>query len=114
MKFGAIDKTDFLIPPVMLFYFYPVFAHAFGWPSVAKAPLLDSLAMAWAGVAICTAGLLLLLWRLMSFKQRLRVGIDSGKAKAAPGCGIAVYAIRPQRGFVGFRLGDKYLASLSA
>ena len=34
MKFGAIDKTDFLIPPFALFYFYLVFAAAFGWPSV--------------------------------------------------------------------------------
>jgi hypothetical protein len=30
MKFGQTDKTDFLIPPVMLFYFYLVFASAFG------------------------------------------------------------------------------------
>ena len=30
MHFGSIDKTDFLIPPVALFYFYTVFAAAFG------------------------------------------------------------------------------------
>jgi hypothetical protein len=30
MKFGAIDKTDFLIPPFALFYCYVLFAAAFG------------------------------------------------------------------------------------
>ena len=32
MHFGKLDKTDFLIPPVALFYFYTLFATAFGWP----------------------------------------------------------------------------------
>ena len=31
MRFGQIDKTDFFIPPFALFYFYIVFAAAFGW-----------------------------------------------------------------------------------
>jgi hypothetical protein len=26
MKFGSVDKTDFLIPPFALFYFYVLFA----------------------------------------------------------------------------------------
>jgi hypothetical protein len=32
MHFGRIDRTDFLIPPFALFYFYPVFAAAFDLP----------------------------------------------------------------------------------
>jgi hypothetical protein len=34
MKFGNIDKTDFLIPPFALFYFYILFAAAVHWPTV--------------------------------------------------------------------------------
>src|SRR5262245_28694561 len=34
MKFGHMDKTDFLIPPFALFYFYVLFAAAFHWPTV--------------------------------------------------------------------------------
>jgi hypothetical protein len=34
MHFGKIDKTDFLIPPFALFYFYTVFASAFQLPLV--------------------------------------------------------------------------------
>ena len=34
MHFGDLDKTDFLIPPVALFYFYTIFAAAFHWPLV--------------------------------------------------------------------------------
>lgn len=76
MKFGAIDKTDFLIPPVALFYFYVVFAAAFGWPSVSTQRFFHSQAAAWAGVFLCAAGLLLLLWSLLSFRQSFRIGID--------------------------------------
>lgn len=36
MQFGKLDRTDFHIPPFALFYFYLVFAHAFGWPSPAQ------------------------------------------------------------------------------
>jgi len=29
MHFGRLDKTDFVIPPIALFYFYTIFAAAF-------------------------------------------------------------------------------------
>jgi protein-S-isoprenylcysteine O-methyltransferase Ste14 len=50
MHFGSIDKTDFLIPPVALFYFYTVFAAAFGWPRVGGERLFQSEAVPWIGV----------------------------------------------------------------
>jgi hypothetical protein len=34
MSFGKIDKSDFLIPPFALFYFYLIFARAFHWPAI--------------------------------------------------------------------------------
>jgi hypothetical protein len=36
MRFGKIDKKDFFIPPFALFYFYIVFAAAFGFPAVSR------------------------------------------------------------------------------
>jgi protein-S-isoprenylcysteine O-methyltransferase Ste14 len=95
MKFGEIDKTDFLIPPVMLFYFYLVFAHAFGWPSVATRQLVHSAPMAWAGVAACAAGLLLLLWSLISFKESFRVGVDSDNPDALITSGVFAFSRNP-------------------
>jgi protein-S-isoprenylcysteine O-methyltransferase Ste14 len=95
MKFGEIDKTDFLIPPVMLFYFYLVFAHAFDWPSVATRQLVHWVPMAWAGVAACAAGLLLLLWSLISFKESFRVGIDTDKPDALITSGIFAFSRNP-------------------
>ncbi len=77
MNFGKIDKTDFLIPPFALFYFYTVFAAAFGLPSVGTQELLHSEAVRWVGVIFCLAGLLMLLWSLVSFGQSFRVGIDA-------------------------------------
>lgn len=76
MNFGKQDKTDFLIPPVAFFYFYLVFAHAFDWPTVAHRQLFVPGAVAWLGVAFCLAGLLFLLWSIVSFGTSFRVGID--------------------------------------
>jgi protein-S-isoprenylcysteine O-methyltransferase Ste14 len=76
MKFGT-DKTDFLIPPFALFYFYVLFAAAFDWPNVSTRQFFQSEAVAWAGVLFCLAGLFILLWSLISFKQSFRIGIDT-------------------------------------
>ena len=76
MHFGSIDKTDFLIPPVALFYFYTVFAAAFGWPLVNGDRFFHVRALPWIGVALCFAGLLVLLASLISFGRSFRVGID--------------------------------------
>src|SRR5262249_7494006 len=77
MKFGNIDKTDFLIPPYALFYFYVLFAAAFHWPTVTTHQFFHSEIIAWTGVLFCLAGLLLFLWSLISFRQSFRVGIDA-------------------------------------
>jgi protein-S-isoprenylcysteine O-methyltransferase Ste14 len=76
MHLGNIDKTDFLIPPVALFYFYTVFAAAFDWPLVSAQKLFHSKPAAWIGVALCLCGLLILLISLLSFGSSFRVGID--------------------------------------
>ena len=76
MHLGNIDKTDFLIPPVALFYFYTIFAAAFDWPLVSTQRLFVSKAAAWTGVGLCLAGLLTLLISLVSFGRSFRVGID--------------------------------------
>jgi protein-S-isoprenylcysteine O-methyltransferase Ste14 len=77
MKFGSTDKTDFLIPPFVLFYFYVLFAAAFDWPNIGVRPLFHSETLAWTGVLFCLAGLFLLLWSLISFRQSFRIGIDT-------------------------------------
>src|ERR1700761_1775285 len=47
MHFGELDKTDFLIPPVALFYFYTIFAAAFGWPLASSRRFFQSTTAAW-------------------------------------------------------------------
>ncbi len=76
MRFGEIDKKDFLIPPFVFFYIYVVFAAAFAWPAVSKQEFFHSETISWFGVAACAAGLLVLLWSLVSFGRSFRVGID--------------------------------------
>ena len=60
MHFGKLDKTDFLIPPVALFYFYTVFAAAFGWPLANRQRFFQSTVVAWFGVALCLVAVLIL------------------------------------------------------
>ncbi len=95
VKFGEIDKTDFLIPPVMLFYFYLVFAAAFGWPSVGVRRLFHSGPVAWLGVVACAVGLLALLWSLISFKRSFRIGIDMDRPDALITSGIFAFSRNP-------------------
>jgi protein-S-isoprenylcysteine O-methyltransferase Ste14 len=77
MKFGDLDKTDFLIPPFAFFYFYLIFANAFAWPTVIHEQLWNAPWLAWIGVVLCAAGLLLIVLSLVSFGTSFRVGIDT-------------------------------------
>jgi protein-S-isoprenylcysteine O-methyltransferase Ste14 len=76
MHFGNIDKKDFFIPPVALFYFYTIFAAAFNWPLPSTQRFVCSDIIAWIGIWSCYASLLVLLVSLVSFGKSFRVGID--------------------------------------
>jgi protein-S-isoprenylcysteine O-methyltransferase Ste14 len=76
MKFGSLDKTDFLIPPFALLYFYIVLAATFDWPSFIHHALFYSDAISWIGVLFCLVGMFALIWSLVSFGRSFRVGID--------------------------------------
>lgn len=76
MHFGKIDKSDFLIPPFALFYFYTVFATAFNLPIVSTQVFFHSEVLSWVGVFFFFVGLILLLLSIVSFGKSFRVGID--------------------------------------
>lgn len=95
MQFGKIDKTDFLIPPVALVYFYSVFAHALGLPLISSQTFFQSELVAWMGVIVCLIGLLLLLWSLVSFGRSFRIGIDTEQAGQLVTSGIFAYSRNP-------------------
>lgn len=95
MRFGKIDKTDFILPPLALFYFYLVFANAFGWPTVSAQTFFDSEIIAWLGVVLCGAGLGLFVAALVSFGQSFRVGIDNETPDQLVTTGIFAYSRNP-------------------
>jgi protein-S-isoprenylcysteine O-methyltransferase Ste14 len=76
MNFGRIDKKDFILPPFALFYFYLIFAAAFHLPTPSRQEFFQSTLISWLGVLFCLAGLLLMLWSIISFGQSFRIGID--------------------------------------
>lgn len=79
MRFGELDKTDFLIPPFAFFYFYVIFANAFRWPTVLHEQFFHSSWVAWIGVFFCAVALLLIFASLLSFGKSFRVGIDTDR-----------------------------------
>jgi protein-S-isoprenylcysteine O-methyltransferase Ste14 len=95
MQFGKLDRTDFLIPPFALFYFYLVFAHAFGWPTPANSVLFESASIAWLGVVFCLLGLAGLLWSLVSFGRSFRVGIDTERPGGLVTTGVFAHSRNP-------------------
>ncbi len=95
MQFGKLDKTDFLIPPFALFYFYLVFAAAFNLPTVSRQEFFHSEIIAWVGVLFCLAGLSLLLWSLVSFGQSFRVGIDTEHPDKLITTGVFAFSRNP-------------------
>jgi protein-S-isoprenylcysteine O-methyltransferase Ste14 len=95
MKFGNIDKSDFLIPPFAFFYFYLVFANAFDLPPVSRQLFFQSEIMAWVGVFFCLAGLSMLLWSLVSFGQSFRVGIDTERPDKLITSGVFAFSRNP-------------------
>lgn len=76
MQFGKIDRSDFLLPPFALFYFYLVFAAAFHLPIPSRQEFHHSELITWLGVLFCLVGLLVLFWSLVSFGKSFRIGID--------------------------------------
>lgn len=76
MRFGEIDKKDFLIPPFVLFFLYLIVAGTFSLPEPGGIPFHNDI-LSWAGVALCMLGLILFLLSLISFGKSFRLGIDN-------------------------------------
>jgi protein-S-isoprenylcysteine O-methyltransferase Ste14 len=95
MQFGKIDKTDFLLPPFALFYFYLVFADAFDLPTVSAQEFLHSETVAWLGVLLCFVGLSLFACSLVSFGQSFRVGIDTENSDKLVTSGVFAFSRNP-------------------
>jgi protein-S-isoprenylcysteine O-methyltransferase Ste14 len=95
IHFGQIDKKDFLIPPFILLYFYMIFSDAFNLPAVSAQEFFHSEIISWVGVFLCLAGLLLLLWSLVSFGRSFRVGIDTDRPDKLITTGVFAYSRNP-------------------
>jgi len=81
LKFGEMDKKDFIIPPFALLLFYIIFSNAFNFPRLGT-ELFQHEVVRWIGVALCFIGLSLFLYSLISFGKSFRVGIDEDKPGA--------------------------------
>jgi protein-S-isoprenylcysteine O-methyltransferase Ste14 len=88
VKFGKLDKTGFLIPPVAIFYCYLIVAGAFDRPSPIRTSFDFPLWVSWLGVLSCAVGLVVMLPALISFGPSFRVGIDVERPGALVTSGI--------------------------
>ncbi|MBN1410390.1 MAG: isoprenylcysteine carboxylmethyltransferase family protein [Spirochaetales bacterium] len=95
MKFGMLDKTDFLIPPFALFYFYLIFANAFDWPTIPYQEIFHVEWVSWAGVFFCLISPVLLLLSLIAFSKSFRIGIDQNNPDKLITDGIFAFSRNP-------------------
>jgi protein-S-isoprenylcysteine O-methyltransferase Ste14 len=95
MKFGQLDKSDFLIPPFAFLYFYTILAGAFGWPTLARNNPTDATVVGWLGVLSCAFALLVMFWSLVSFGTSFRVGIDVDHPDNLITTGVFAYSRNP-------------------
>lgn len=102
LHFGNLDNSDFAIPPIALFYFYTVFAAAFGWPLVSDQRFFRSTVVAWFGVGLCVGAIVILVCTLVSFGRSFRVGIDVDKPGRLVTSGMFALSRNPI--YVGFFL----------
>ena len=109
MKFGDTDKTDFFIPPFVLFYLYLIFANAFAWPTPSHTQLFSAPFGQWIGVLCCVAGVALMAWSLVSFGTSFRVGIDTEQPDKLITTGIFAYTRNPIYVAFGFVLLGEFL-----
>jgi len=109
IRFGEIDKKDFLIPPFALFYFYIVFANAFGFPTFARQEFFHCGTISWIGVLLCLAGLTLFVLSLVSFGKSFRVGIDPDHPDKLVTTGVFAFSRNPIYVAFGFVLLGQFL-----
>lgn len=95
VKFGKIDKKDFILPPFMLFYFYLITAHTFNLPTIPHQEIFHHEIAAWIGVFLCFTGLILLFWSLLSFRRSFRIGIDLNHSEGLITDGIFAFSRNP-------------------
>ena len=78
IHFGGTDKKDYLIPPVVLLYFYLIAAYTFDLPKIGSL-MTESPTAAWVGVTFCICAPIMFFWGIYSFGKSFRVGIDENK-----------------------------------
>jgi protein-S-isoprenylcysteine O-methyltransferase Ste14 len=94
MKFGALDRKDFLLPPFFLFYLYLLIASVFDLPRIGFEFIRHD-GIAWIGVGIAVLGLLLFLMSVVALGRSFRVGIDEDAPGKLVTSGIYAYTRNP-------------------
>ena len=94
LRFGEMDKKDFIIVPFALFLFYLIITGAFRLPTLGKT-LFDIGWIAWAGVAFCALGVAMFAWALVSFGRSFRVGLDEDHAGELVTSGAFAFSRNP-------------------
>ena len=108
MHFASMDRSDFVILPCALVYFYVLLAGAFHLPVPGRL-FFESSLVAWTGVGLCGLGLGLFLLSIVSFGRSFRVGIDATDPDQLVTTGIFAFSRNPIYVAFGIILGAEFL-----
>jgi protein-S-isoprenylcysteine O-methyltransferase Ste14 len=78
LVFGATDRSDFLLVPVVAAIAYSILANTFGlpmWESLIR-PFWENVTPGWIGLGFCGLAIIGFTLTLISFGNSFRVGID--------------------------------------
>lgn len=77
--FAKTHKSDWLLPPCVIFFIYHLIAYTFDLPCIRMPLFIHWNGLAWFGLISCLCGWLLFLWGVVSFGISFRVGIDDNQ-----------------------------------
>ena len=106
--FGDTDKTDFIIIPIVLFFFYGLLSTVIKlpFPEVLTKPLLEKEILYIVSIIICTASLVWFALTLKVFGKSFRVGIDENTKDELITKGTFAFSRNPiYVGFISFFTG---------
>jgi len=95
--FGVTNKSDIMLLPIIIAFFYTLLAGVFAWPipQILIKHFFISIVADILGILVCAAGLIWFAYTLKSFGNSFRIGIDENTSDKLITKGAFAYSRNP-------------------